>query len=138
MQNRLASLDLVGVANRIAAEVAQAHAQVQMSLRRLQAAEREVKGAVASAQENLKGFRQTRKVGELPTLIVRPQEVVAAIAALAVAYNDYYGAVADFNRAQFRLYRATGNAARAVEGLLPSQAPPSNNLSQPPPTDERR
>lgn len=126
VQNRLALLELIGVQNRVAAEVTQAHAQVQMSLRRLQASEREVKGAVVSAQENLKGFRQTRKVGELPVLIVRPQEVVAAVQALALAYNDYYGAVADYNRAQFRLYRATGNAAAAVENRLPSPPMPSD------------
>ncbi|MGH7173102.1 MAG: TolC family protein [Gemmataceae bacterium] len=129
VQNRLALLELYGIQNRVAADVVQAHAQVQKSLRRLQAAEREVQGAVASARENLKGFQQTRKVGELPMLIVRPQEVVAAIQALALAYGDFYGAVADFNRGQFRLYRALGNAATGVEGLLPSQSPPSETLS---------
>jgi len=29
---------------------------------------------------------------------------------LSQAYNDYFGAVADFNRSQFRLYRALGNS----------------------------
>jgi outer membrane protein TolC len=137
-EKRLALLELFRTQDRVATEVNQAHAQVQMSLRRLQAAEREVKGAVGSAEENMKGLRQTRKVGELPVLIVRPQEVVAAIAALAVAYNDYYGAVADYNRAQFRLYRALGNAAAAVESLIPSQPPPSSeNLSPLPPSNAR-
>ena len=39
-----------------------------------------------------------------------------AIQALAQAYNDYYGAVGDYNRAQFRLYRALGNPAQFVGG----------------------
>jgi hypothetical protein len=49
-------------------------------------------------------------------LAIRPQEVVAAIQALAQAYNDYYGAVADYNRAQFRLYRALRQPAQALAG----------------------
>ena len=52
-------------------------------------------------------------------LLVRPQEVVAAVQALAQAYLDYYGAVADANRAQFRLYRALGQPAQC---LLQDQA----------------
>jgi hypothetical protein len=34
------------------------------------------------------------------------------VQALAQAYIDYYGAVADANRAQFRLYRALGQPAQ--------------------------
>jgi hypothetical protein len=33
---------------------------------------------------------------------------------LAQAYTDYYGAVADFNRAQFRLYRALAYPAQVL------------------------
>ena len=47
-------------------------------------------------------------------LLVRPQEAVAAVQALAQAYNDFYGAVADYDRAQFRLYHALGNPAQAL------------------------
>ena len=45
---------------------------------------------------------------------VEPQEVVAALQALAQAYTDYYTAVADYDRAQFRLYHALGHPAQAV------------------------
>ena len=51
--------------------------------------------------------------------MIRPQEVGAAIGALAQAYVDYYGAVADYNRAQFRLYHALGHPAQMVQ--LPKQ-----------------
>jgi hypothetical protein len=47
---------------------------------------------------------------------VRPQEVVAAIQALAQAYTDYFGAVTDYDRAQFRLYRALGRPVQLVFG----------------------
>jgi outer membrane protein TolC len=122
--HRLAMLELFRTQDRIAAEVAQAHAQVELAAKRLQAAERETKAAFALAEENMEGFRQTRRVGELPMLVVRAQEAIAAVQTLALAYNDYYGAIADHNRAQFRLYRAVGNAPAAVADLCPSQPPP--------------
>jgi outer membrane protein TolC len=128
--HRLALLELFRTQDRIAAEVAQAHAQVEMAARRLQAAERETKAAFTLAEENRAGFRQTRKVGELPMLVVRAQEVIAAIQTLALAYNDYYGAVADYNRAQFRLYRAIGNAPAAAAVNLCSTPPPLEQASQ--------
>jgi uncharacterized protein (TIGR03000 family) len=46
--------------------------------------------------------------------VVRPQEVVAAIQMLQQAYLGYFTAVADYNRAQFQVYRALGNPAQAL------------------------
>jgi hypothetical protein len=40
--------------------------------------------------------------------------VVAAIQALGRAYSNYYAAIADYDRAQFRLYRALGEPAQYV------------------------
>src|SRR5262249_37560204 len=40
------------------------------------------------------------------------------VQALAQAYASYYGAVADANRAQFRLYRALGEPAQLVADQL--------------------
>ena len=54
-------------------------------------------------------------------LVIRPLEVVAAMQALVQAYYDYYGTVADFNRAEFRLYRAMGDPAQMLvdrDGIL--------------------
>jgi outer membrane protein TolC len=124
--HRLALLELFRTQDRIAAEVAQANAQVEMAAKRLQAAERESKAAFTLVEENLEGFKQTRRIGELPMLVVRAQEVIAAIQTLALAYNDYYGAVADYNRAQFRLYRAIGSVPAAVENMCSPPPPPEN------------
>jgi outer membrane protein TolC len=124
--HRLALLELFRTQDRIAAEVAQTYSQVEMAAKRLQAAERETKAAFTLVEENMEGFKQTRRVGELPMLVVRAQEVIAAIQTLALAYNDYYGAVADYNRDQFRLYRAIGNAPGALENLC-SPPPPLQN-----------
>jgi hypothetical protein len=51
--------------------------------------------------------------------VVRPQEVVAAVQALGQANADFHAAVADFNRAQFRLYRALGHPPAALEAVVP-------------------
>jgi hypothetical protein len=75
-------------------------------------------------------------VGNQYITLVRPQEVVAAIQALSQAYLDYYGAVADANRAQFRLYRALGQPAQCVmrQGQTPKESDPA--LPPPAPPDE--
>jgi hypothetical protein len=71
-----------------------------------------VQQALESANENLAGVGEIKRVGgNLNILVIRPQEAVSAIQALASAYFDYYGTVADYNRAQFQLYRALGNPA---------------------------
>src|SRR5262249_9745400 len=82
---------------------------------RLGKAENALKDAVDSANKNFEGLGQTKTAaGKVVVLVIRPQEVVAAVQALAQAYNDYFGAVADYDRAQFRLYRALGHPAHLV------------------------
>jgi outer membrane protein TolC len=99
----------------VAREVAQAVAQVQSAADRVEEAERGLKASVSSANDNLKGVGQYKRVGgNIVGLVIRPQEAVAAVQDLIQAYYSYYGAVADYNRAQFRLYRALGNPAQAL------------------------
>jgi outer membrane protein TolC len=107
-------LQLFQTQDRVAAEVAQAYAQVQSAAARIGEAQAGLRDAVESAAQNIEGMSQTKKAGNIILLVIRPQEAVAAVQALAQAYSDYYGAVADFNRAQFRLYRALGNPAQAL------------------------
>jgi hypothetical protein len=61
-------------------------------------------------------MKQTLLAGDLMILAVRPQEVIASIQTLSLAYGNFYGAVADYNRAQFRLYRALGYPAQFISG----------------------
>jgi outer membrane protein TolC len=114
-ENRVAVVQLIRNQDRVAAEVVQAHAQAVQAARRVGMAERGVGFAQASADKNLAALRQTKLAGGTVQLVVRPQEVLASVQALAQAYGDFYAAVADFNRAQFRLYRALGHPA---QGLL--------------------
>ncbi len=120
-EQRLATVELFRLQDRVAAEINQSYAQAQQAAKRVVAAERGVKLAVESAEKNLAGLSQTRRAGDVVLLVVRPQEAVASVQALAQAYDDYYTAVADANRAQFRLYRALGKPA---QGLISGPAEP--------------
>jgi outer membrane protein TolC len=115
-ENELAVIDLFRLQDRVAAEIARAYAEARMAAQRVEYAGREVRSARASADKNVTALGQTRAGGGQIQLLVRPQEAVASVQELARAYGDYYAAVADSNRAQFRLYRALGQPARAVLG----------------------
>jgi outer membrane protein TolC len=128
-ENRLALIELFRRQDLVAAEVAQAYAQARQAARRVESAEREVKLARESVEKNLQAFRATQGADQKLTLLIRPLEVVAAVQALEQSYADYYGAVADANRAQFRLYRALGQAAGSV--LHDENCPPPMPLPPP-------
>jgi outer membrane protein TolC len=139
--NQLAVLELFGIQDRVAKEVAEAYAQAQSAAGRIVKAERGLKNAVESAEKNFAGLGQTKTAGGMApgskviVLVIRPQEVVAAVQALSQAYGDYYGAVNDYNRAQFRLYRALGQPAQLLAGQAPDcSGTPSNCNMAPPPT----
>jgi outer membrane protein TolC len=119
---QLALLESLRLQDRVAADVVQAYAQGQGAASRVREAEKGLKDALLSVTENLKSVSEPKRVGMLDIPIIRPQEATAAIQALVKAYFDYYGAVADFNRAQFRLYRALGQPAQMIleGGLAPS------------------
>jgi outer membrane protein TolC len=121
-ENQQAVIELFRVQDRVAAEVVQAHAQASRAFNRVGQAEEELINAVETAEKNVEGLSQTRRLGEVLVLVFRPQEVVASLQALDQAYRDYFGAVADFNRAQFRLYRAMGQPAQRL--ITSQQAPP--------------
>lgn len=119
-QRDVAQLELLRVQDRVMAEVVQSHAQVVSASKRLKQSEEELKDALDSAEKNFEGLGQTKRLGgNLVLLVIRPQEVVAAVQALSLAYNDYFGAVGDYGRAQFRLYRALGHPAQHLAEEVP-------------------
>jgi outer membrane protein TolC len=135
-ENRLAVIDLFRIQDRVAAEVAQAYAQAQLASRRVEVSEKGLRSAILSADKNVIALSQTKAIGNQLMTLVRPQEVVASIQALSQAYVDYYGAVADANRAQFRLYRALGQPAqylmREEQNSCVPESPTSEIHSQSP------
>lgn len=134
-ESQVAVLEAFRTQDRVAAEVVQALAQAKRSANRARDAEEGVRNAVETADKNLEGLGQTLRTGELLILAIRPQEVVAAVQALDQAYRDYYTAVADANRAQFRLYRALGQPAQCAVQVqqVPVLAPPVMQGSAPTP-----
>ncbi len=120
----LANVELTRTIYRVNSEVSQALARLQTARARVPLAEEELKQAIESADRNFEGLRQTaRPAGELLRLVVRPQEVVAAIIALSTAYQQFYLAINDANLAQFELYRALGQPAQWVNARLATPAP---------------
>ncbi|HEY1785269.1 MAG TPA: TolC family protein, partial [Pirellulales bacterium] len=112
-------IELFRVQDNVAAEIARIHAELEAAAARIPEAENGVKEAQISFAGNLKGLGQTTRFGDLLTLVNRPQEVVAALQQLATAYENYFAAVNDFNRAQFRLYHALGYPAGIIAERQP-------------------
>lgn len=129
----VATLDLFRTQDRIAAEVATRFAEVRSAAQRLNDAEPALKEAIELVQKNTEGLGQTRRIGDALTLVVRPQEAVAALQAFAQANTDFFAAVADYNRAQFRLYRALGHPAQCLAGAVSDVPQGSTPVPAPPP-----
>jgi outer membrane protein TolC len=130
----LASIELTRTVFRVKSEVAQALARLQTARLRVVQTDEGVRQAIESADKNFIGLRETtRPAGELLRLVVRPQEVVAAIIALDTAYGQYAPAVAEYNTAQFELYRALGQPAQWVTSLTWKPPAVPANSSRPPP-----
>ncbi len=136
-ENKVALTEQLRTQARVAAEVVQAHALAQTAAKRVKKAEVQLKEAQVTVEQNLLGVSEPRRAGNLVQLIVRPQEVVAAINALNQAYTDYYSAIADSNRAQFQLYRALGQPAQALLTDLPCGTPPPSVSPPAAPSDSK-
>jgi outer membrane protein TolC len=133
-----ALVELFRIQDRVAAEVVQAHARVQASIVNIGRSEIEVKEAQVSFEGNLKGIRETYRFGDRLIMVNRPNEAVDALRQLERAYDRYFLSVADYNRAQFELYRALGYPAgvlacernngdiRPVDTNRPAQMAPVN------------
>lgn len=114
-EQNVAAIEVTRTVYRVKSEVAQAVARLQTARVQVVETEEGVRQAIESADKNFIGLRETaRPAGELLRLIVRPQEVVAAIIALDAAYEQYSNAVNAYNTAQFEVYRALGQPAQWV------------------------
>jgi outer membrane protein TolC len=120
----LAAIELNRIVFRVKSDVAQAVARFQTARIRVVETEEGVRQAVESADKNFIGLRETaRPAGELLRLVIRPQEVVQAIEAMSVAYQQYAAAVNEYNAGQFEVYRALGQPAQWITSQADSGAP---------------
>ena len=126
-ERELAQIESCKVRDIVVKEVTQSWAELHSASRRSVYAERELQQALISARKNVEALGQTKRVaGNIRILVIRPLEAVVALQALNEAYYHYFGAVADYNRAQFELYRALGNPAQALgEERQPPTSPAS-------------
>jgi outer membrane protein TolC len=122
-EHQAATLELFRLQDRIAAEVSVAFAQAKAASERMNLAEPALKVAIDLLDKSLRGMGQTKRIGDTNLLIIRPQEVVSAVQAFAQANTDLYASVADYNRAQFRLYRALGHPADQLTSAMETKAP---------------
>ena len=113
-EERQALVELFRIQDQVAQDVVQAFALVEGAAVRVRRAEAEVKSALVSYQGNLRGLSETVRAGDLLQLVNRPQEVVAALQQLQQAYINYYTSANDYNRAQFRLFRALGYPSQGL------------------------
>jgi outer membrane protein TolC len=113
--NQRALVELFRVQDRVAAEVVKAHARVQAAVVAVSRSETEIKEAQISYEGNLKGIRETYRFGDRQVPINRPNEAVDALRQLERAYDRYFFAVGEYNRAQFQLYHALGYPAGVLE-----------------------
>jgi outer membrane protein TolC len=112
-----AVVDLYRMQDQVAAEVTRSQAQLQSAAVRVGEAERAVRRALTNFNKNYEGLKQTTRFENVLIQVYRPQEVVAALEHLAQTYDEYFGTVADYNRAQFQMFHALGYPAAEVAGM---------------------
>lgn len=106
--------ELLQLQDAVAAEVTRSHAHLQSAAVRVTLAEHGLEKGLLTFRKNLQGLGQTSRFDNVLHLVYRPQEVVAALEHLQTAYDEYFGTVADYNRAQFELLHALGYPAAEI------------------------
>jgi outer membrane protein TolC len=116
---------LYHIQDTVAAEIAAAHVQVYSANARVASAEKGLLEATLAYEGSLVEMGKVEKSGELTVFVRRVFEVIDALRSLSKAYDNYFAGINDYNRAQFRLYRALGCPAeilsceRSPEPILP-------------------
>jgi outer membrane protein TolC len=118
-QQSLAIIDYFDSQDRVAEEVNQAHADLQSAAVRVFQAERALRTGIITYNGSVEGLKQTSRFGDVLVLVSRPQEAVYALQLMQKAFDEYFTTVAEYTRAQFRLFHALGYPAREIAELRP-------------------
>lgn len=113
-QENEAAIAFANIQDQVAQDVVQAQAQLEATATQVDDAMTAVEEALITYDGTLRGLGETRGSGDLLILVNRPQEAVAALQQLGRAYDIYYSAIGNYNRAQFQLYRALGFPSRKL------------------------
>lgn len=111
-RQRQANLELTEILNAVRAEVANSHARSQVRFAQVGTAERAVRTAIGSFDEDMIRIRNTPERS-------LPIEVLDSLRLLQRARTEYLDSIAEYNAAQFELYVALGQ-------------PPANALARRP------
>jgi outer membrane protein TolC len=109
-----ATIELFKAQDMVAAEVTRAQARLQSAAARVVQAERELLTALSNYKGVVEGLSQTMRFGNVLKAVFRPQEAVFSLKLLKLAYDDYFTTVAEYNTAQFEMFRALGYPAREL------------------------
>ena len=109
--------------DKVAAEVTEAHANLQSAAARVSQADRSLRTAIIAYNGNVEGLRHTTRYGDVLVLVYRPQEVVYALRLLKLAFDEYFTTVAEYNRARVRAVPRTG-LPRPGDHLSPAPGQP--------------
>jgi outer membrane protein TolC len=115
----LALIEFFDAQDKVAEEVNQAHARLQSAAVRVFQADRALRTGIITLNGTVEGLSQTSRFGDVLVLISRPQEAVYALQLLKRAFDEYFTTVAEYNRAQFELFRGLGYPARELAELKP-------------------
>jgi outer membrane protein TolC len=114
-----AIIELSRIQDIVAADVTRAQARVQSAALRVEQADRSLRTGIITFNGNYEGLRETTRFGDVLVLVYRPQEAVYALRLLKLAFDEYFTTLADYNRAQFELFRALGYPAQEITYLRP-------------------
>jgi outer membrane protein TolC len=107
-------VELFRIQDLVAAEIARAHGQLRAAAARVVAAERGLEQARLAYEGSLRELGKVDRAGDVAVLVRRAFEVIDALRSLSRAYDTYFTSVGDYNRTQFRLYRALGYPAEIL------------------------
>jgi outer membrane protein TolC len=114
-----AIIDLRDSQDKVAADVNEAQAQLQSAAARVGQADRALRTAIITFDGNYEGLQQTKRFGDVLVLVFRPQEAVSALEHLKSSFDHYFTTVAEYNRAQFRMFHALGYPASGLACYRP-------------------
>jgi outer membrane protein TolC len=132
-EQRRLLVELFRTQDMVAAEIARSHGQLRGAAARVGKAENGLQQARLAYEGSLRELGKIDRAGDVGVLVRRAFEVIDALRSLSRAYDAYFTSVGDYNRAQFRLYRALGYPAE----VLACQRPPGPlvpvDTTRPPP-----
>jgi outer membrane protein TolC len=125
-------VDLSRLQDVVAADVVGARSQLRSAAARIANAERGLEEARLAYEGSLQELGKIGRAGVVAIEVRRAFEVIDAIRSLSRAYDTYFTTVNDYNRAEFRLYRAIGYSADVLACQRLSDPMVPVNTTRPP------